>query len=105
MSGMILWCCFKQSVTVRETCCAGRKASFSLFLYPRGCCCVAVLTEANENLLPFISQLVHPVLQTTHASPKHGSGLWIFGLLGRFVELQPHHVCLSMHSCGGSLSG
>ena len=62
------------------------------FLYPRACCCVAVLTEGTDNLLLFTSQLVCPVLQTSHVLSKHGSGLWIFGLLGRIVELKPHHV-------------
>ena len=37
-------------------------------------------------------QLAYPVLQTTHVLSKHGLGLWIFGLLGRVVELKPHHV-------------
>ena len=86
--------------TRREICCAARARGARVargvflghFLYPRACCCVAVLTETNGNLLPFVSQWVCPVLQTTHLLSKHGGGLWIFGLLGRVVELKQHHV-------------
>ena len=56
-----------------------------------------MLTEGRDNLLPFISQLVYPALQTTHVLSKHGWGLWTFGLLGRVVELKPHQV-LPMHA-------
>ena len=66
------------------------------FLYLRACCCVAVSPEGNDNLPPFISQLVYLVLQTAHVVSKHGPGLWVFGLLGRGIELKPHHV-LPMH--------
>ena len=63
----------------------------SMFLYPRACCYVAVLTEGKDNLLHFISQVVYLVLQTTHVLSKRGSGLWTFGLLGRVVELKHRH--------------
>ena len=88
------------TTSLRETCCAGhvrgmsvaRGACFRHFCYPGACCCVAVLTQGNGNLLPFVSQLAYFVLQTTHVLSKHGWGLWIFGLLGRIVELKQHHV-------------
>ena len=43
-------------------------------IVPQGmwlCCCVAVLTEGNGNLLPFFSQLVCLVLRITQALFKH----------------------------------
>ena len=43
-----------------------RGEPFRHFLYPRARCCVAVLTEGTHNLLPYISQSVYRVLQTTH---------------------------------------
>ena len=78
---------------------------FGHFVYPRACCCAAVSTEGNDNLLPFLSQLVYPALQTAHVLPKHGSGLWIFGLLGRVVELKPHHVLPTHAFMWGSFRG
>ena len=84
--------------SLREGCCARHaRHCFGHCLYPKACCCVAVLTEGNGNLLPFISHLMGPVLQTPHVLCKHGSGLWIFGILGRVVGLKPHHV-LPVHA-------
>ena len=55
----------------RETHCSGRGASFRHFLSPGACCCSAMLTVGNDNLLHFISQLVYLVLQATHVFFKH----------------------------------
>ena len=79
-------------LTPRNLLCRARGASFRHFFYPRACCCVALLTEGNDNLLPFISQLVYLALHTTHFFSKHGWRLWIFGLLGHVVKLKPRHV-------------
>ena len=66
--------------SVRGACCAGRAGLLvGIFSTPGH---VAVLTEGNNNLLPFISQSVYFVLQTTHVLSERGAGLWTFGLLG-----------------------
>ena len=87
----------------RETCCAGHmwgtRGIFLALSAPQGmllCCCVAVLTEGTDNLLPFVAQLVYFVLQTTHIFSKHtcvalenfSLELLPLGLLGRVVELK-----------------
>ena len=50
--------------------CPGARGIFMHFLYPRACRCVAVLTVRKDNLLPFVSQSVYIVLQTTHVFSK-----------------------------------
>ena len=63
---------------MRETCCAAHaRGIFFAFVVPQRmwlCCCVAVLTEGTDTLLPVISQLVYLVLpcanDVTHAQTE-----------------------------------
>ena len=51
-----LWCPGRIFPPVRETCCAGRARHLSGICRTPGhvCCCVAVLTEGTDNVLPCI---------------------------------------------------
>ena len=80
---------------------AARGASLRHFLYPRAACCwVAVLTEATDNLLPFISQLVYRVWQTAHVMSNTAQGCrYLSPGPRRSIEASP---CFAhVHSCGG----